>query len=88
MRPMRAYLVYEPAAENSTGKMASMFDIPEEMEVLVRNEKDEVVERGVLNTRTGEIRMDSWYDLQGRKLNRKPETQGNYYHNGSRVIVK
>ena len=88
MRPMRAYLVYEPAAENSSGKVASMFDIPEEMEVLVRNEKDEVVERGVLNTRTGEIRMDSWYDLQGRKLNRKPETQGNYYHNGSRVIVK
>ena len=88
MRPMRAYLVYEPAAENSTGKMASMFDIPEEMEVLVRNEKDEVVERGVLDTRTGEIRMDSWYDLQGRKLNRKPQTQGTYYHNGSRVIVK
>lgn len=88
MRPMRAYLVYEPAAENSSGKVASMFDIPEEMEVLVRNEKDEVVERGVLNTRTGEIRMDSWYDLQGRKLNRKPQTQGTYYHNGSRVIVK
>ena len=88
MRPMRAYLVYEPAAENSSGKVASVFDIPEEMEVLVRNEKDEVVERGVLNTRTGEIRMDSWYDLQGRKLNRKPQTQGSYYHNGSRVIVK
>ena len=88
MRPMRAYLVYEPAAENSSGKVASMFDIPEEMGVLVRNEKGDVVERGVLNTRTGDIRMDSWYDLQGRKLNRKPESQGTYYHNGSRVIVK
>ena len=91
VNPLRAYLVYNGDLEGSQTKTAlSGFEreLPDEINVVVRDEQGDVVERGVLNTRTGEIRMDGWYDLQGRKLNRKPETQGTYYHNGSRVIVK
>jgi hypothetical protein len=90
--PMKAYLVYSGELNRSASKSAlgSGFgaELPDEINVVVQDEQGNVVERGVLDTRTGEFRMDSWYDLQGRKLNRKPQTQGTYYHNGSRVIVK
>ena len=91
VNPLRAYLVYNGDLEGGQTKTAlSGFEreLPDEINVVVRDEQGNVVERGVLDTRTGEFRMDSWYDLQGRKLNRKPQTQGTYYHNGSRVIVK
>ncbi len=90
MRPMRAYLVYEGNSGMTKSALGSGFEteLPDEINVVVQDEQGNVVERGVLDTRTGEFRMDSWYDLQGRKLNRKPQTQGTYYHNGSRVIVK
>ena len=92
MRPMRAYLVYEPATDNSTevnsaGKSASL-TLSDEMEVFVQEKQAGTAERTVLNARRGVVRMDRWYDLQGRKLNGKPETRGTYYHNGKRVIVK
>ena len=90
--PMKGYLVYTGELSGSASKSAVgaglAGELPDEINVVVQDEQGNIVERGVLNTRTGEIRMDSWYDLQGRKLNRKPETQGTYYHNGSRVIVK
>lgn len=90
--PMKGYLVYTGELNGSASKSAVgaglAGELPDEINVVVRDEQGNVVERGVLDTRTGEFRMDSWYDLQGRKLNRKPQTQGTYYHNGSRVIVK
>ena len=90
LRPMRAYLVYNGNSGASKSAVGASLagELPDEINVMVQDEQGNVVERGVMNTRTGEFRMDRWYDLQGRKLNRKPQTQGTYYHNGSRVIVK
>ncbi len=93
VNPMRAYLVYKGELKGSSATKSAVGSgfgtvLPDEINVVVRDEQGNVVERGVLDTRTGEFRMDGWYDLQGRKLNRKPQTQGTYYHNGSRVIVK
>ncbi len=86
--PMRAYLVY--IEDNSSPKSAAgaAFDLPETMEVVIVNSEGKSIGGGTLNTVTGEIRMDRWYDLQGRKLNGKPTTKGTYYHNGKRVIIK
>ncbi len=90
--PMKAYLVYNGELKESASKSAvgSSFEkeLPAEINVVVQDEQGNVVERGVMNTRTGEFRMDCWYDLQGRKLNGKPQVQGTYYHNGKRVVVK
>ena len=90
--PMKGYLVYTGELNGSASKSAVgaglAGELPDEINVVVQDEQGNIVERGVMNTRTGEFRMDRWYDLQGRKLNRKPQTQGTYYHNGSRVIVK
>lgn len=86
---MRAYLVYKQ--NNSLTKSAigsTPFDLPETMEVVIENNEGKSIGGGTLNTVTGEIRMDRWFDLQGRKLNGKPTTKGTYYHNGKRVIIK
>jgi hypothetical protein len=92
IRPLRAYLVYENS--QSSSKTASLnygsalTELPDEVDVVVLDEQGNVTERGVLNTVTGQIRMDRWYDLQGRKLKGEPKTQGTYFHNGKMVIVK
>ncbi len=87
--PMRAYLVYNEG--NSSPKSAigkASFELPETMDVVIVNSEGKSIGGGTLNTVTGEIRMDRWFDLQGRKLNGKPTTKGTYYHNGKRVIIK
>ena len=92
IRPLRAYLVYEGG--QSSSKTASLnynsafTELPDEVDVVVLDEQNNVTECGVMNTVTGQIRMDRWYDLQGRRLNSEPTVQGTYYHNGKRVIVK
>ena len=90
--PMKGYLVYTGELNGSASKSAVgaglAGELPDEINVVVQDEQGNIVERGVLNTRTGEFRMDRWYDLQGRKLNGQPQVQGTYYHNGKRVIVK
>jgi hypothetical protein len=89
---MKGYLVYTGELNGSASKSADgaglAGELPDEINVVVQDERGNIVERGVMNTRTGEFRMDRWYDLQGRRLKGEPKTQGTYYHNGSRVIVK
>lgn len=88
---LRAYLVehHDVALAKSVGEtFGSSWGIANEIDVVVVDENDNVIETGRLNTVTGEIRIDRWFDLNGRKLNTKPTTRGTYYHNGKRVIVK
>ena len=59
-----------------------------EIDVEIENEEGVTFATGKLNTATGELRIDGWFDLKGRRLNAKPTVQGTYYHNGKRIIVK
>ena len=45
---------------------------------------------GVRSVDNGQLTMDNdvWYDLNGRKLNRKPTTKGVYIKNGKKVVIK
>ena len=93
--PMRAYLVYHKAAATATALSKSVNDrlggnmtLPDELDIVVEDEKGIVVETGRLNTITGEVRMDDWFDLKGRRLNSKPSVKGTYYKNGKKVIIK
>ena len=93
VNPMRAYLVYRGELNGSSATKSAVGSgfgtvLPDEINVVVQDEQGNIVERGVLDTKTGEFHMDSWYDLQGRKLNGQPKVQGTYYRNGKRVIVK
>ena len=93
---MRAYLVFndgpKPQGGGSMTKSALgsgiPSDLPETLEVVIVNDEGKSIGGGTINTVTGQIRMNYWYDLQGRKLNNKPTTKGTYYHKGKLVIIK
>ena len=93
LRPMRAYLVYNGSSltrsiNASARRSMNVADLPELIDVNIQDGKGKVVGTGTLDTRTGEFKVDRWFDLQGRRLNGKPTTKGTYYNNGKKVIVK
>ncbi|MCQ2096536.1 MAG: hypothetical protein MJY87_01155 [Fibrobacter sp.] len=94
IRPMRAYLkcVKTNNVAFKVGAVASIEeDLPETIDVQIDDEEKEgttSIHLGTLNTRTGEISIDHWVDLRGRKLDHKPTTKGTYYNNGVKVIIK
>ena len=95
MPPMRGYLVYEaaPQAIRSTldgakYEPAVVANLPDEIGVEIVSEEDKTLAVGKINTVTGELRIDRWFDVTGKLLKGKPTTKGAYYHNGKKVIVK
>ena len=88
--PMRAYLVR--VGSSSGAKNASGFgefgELPEVIDLKIMDEHGNVTETATLNTRTGEIMRDRWFDLQGRQLKGKPSIKGKYLHNGKVEVVK
>ena len=71
----------------------SVSSIPEALNVEIVDKDGSTTVIGKINTRTGEIRLNSrsvdrWFDLQGRVLNGKPSVKGRYLHNGKIEIVK
>jgi len=91
INPLRAYLVYHKSAalpKSAGGNLGSNILLPDELDIEIENENGIVVQTGTLNTVTGEVRMDRWFDLKGRRLNSKPTVKGTYYKNGKKVIIK
>lgn len=91
--PMRAYLAYDESkvltkSSRLVERFADLSTLPEEFEIEIVGKNGRVIGGGALNSKTGELKMDRWYDLSGRKLNGKPTTQGTYYYNGKRIIVR
>ena len=91
INPMRAYLVYHKSAamqKSARGNFGSGIALPDELDIEIENEKGVVVQTGTLNTVTGDVRMDRWFDLKGRRLNSRPTAKGTYFNNGKRVVIK
>ena len=91
IQPMRAYLVYNggKGGAKSVGGYGASFDVlPETIELKIMDAQGKVTETATLDTRTGEIKRDRWFDLQGRQLKGKPSIKGKYLHNGRVEVVK
>ena len=91
IHPLRGYLInnnraLKKAQNGSLGGFGS--GISREIHVEIVDENDNVVDSGTFDTVTGEIRLNGWFDVKGRRLKAKPTARGNYYHNGKHVIVK
>ena len=43
---------------------------------------------GVRSIDNGQLTIDNWYDLNGRKLDKMPTKKGVYIMNGKKVVVK
>ena len=94
IRPFRAYLMYNKssalAKKGANATLASLEagDLPSSIEVVFHDD-EETTAIYMLDTRTGEFSAATgWYDMKGRKLDKKPTISGNYFYNGKRVTIK
>ena len=96
IRPFRAYLKCTlPKASQVRGMaksaddVASLDDLPKNIEVHIVEENGDRTYLGTLNTYTGEITVeDRWFDMKGRRLQQKPTAKGTYFNNKKKVVIK
>lgn len=83
--PMRAYLskanpgvaLSRPLAK---GEVSSIENLPESIDVNFIDEEEKTTAIGRMNTVTGAIKIDRWFDLKGRSTNHKPTTKGAFFN--------
>ena len=82
---MRAYLskanpgvaLSRPLAK---GEVSSIENLPESIDVNFIDEEEKTTAIGRMNTVTGAIKIDRWFDLKGRSTNHKPTTKGAFFN--------
>ena len=91
MKPMRCYLSYigtsAPAPARGVTRAAGD-GLPQSITVRLVSRGGETTAIGTLDTQTGELSFDGWYDMNGRKLDGKPTKKGLYINNGHKVVIK
>ena len=93
IKPMRCYLSYvgmeAPApARALTRSAAATDDLPQSITVRLVSRSGETTAIGILDTKTGDITLDSWYTMDGCKLEGKPTKKGLYINNGRKIVIK
>ena len=91
IKPMRCYLENESfAGARARGTNRAAKQLPETIKVRLIGADGTVTGIGTISTKTGEVSFDSetWYTLDGKRLNAKPSTKGVYINNGNKVIIK
>ena len=89
--PMRAYIrkvdenvrLVTPQSQGNAHPMArsvSSIDLPESIDVEFVDDADKPMAIGRMNTVTGAIKIDRWFDLKGRSTNHKPTTKGAFFN--------
>ena len=96
LKPMRCYLVYNGSTEGGTFQnapsrtrgAASTEELPQTITVVLLSSSGETTGIGTLDTKTGDITLDGWYTMDGRKLVGKPTKKGLYINNGRKIVIK
>lgn len=92
IKPMRAYLYYNKQALARRGALAKATDdedLPSTIEVVFKDKNGVIASIHRMDPVTGAITpVEGWYDMKGRKLNKKPTLPGTYFNNGEKVIIK
>ena len=96
LKPMRCYLVYNGSTEGGTFQnapsrtrgAASTEELPQTITVVLLSSSGETTGIGTLDTKTGDITLDGWYTMDGRKLEGKPTKKGLYINNGRKIVIK
>lgn len=86
--PMRAYVrkvsssvELEPLGRPlAKGEVSSIENLPEVIDAEFVDENEKTTAIGRLNTVTGAIKIDRWFDLKGRSTNHKPTTKGAFFN--------
>ena len=82
----RCYLWAPEPSSSTRGTKRGGSALPESMRVILVGADGTQTDIGTLDTRTGEVSLDEWYSLDGRRLNGKPTRKGLYINSGK--IVK
>ena len=86
--PYRSYLMYNPVlSAPSRGGSRPQQPLPGSMRVVLLGSDGVETAVGKINTATGEISIDSWYDMSGRKLQGAPAKGGMYIHGGKTIMI-
>ena len=90
MRPMSCYLLWDdtPNSSRALNRAAADEELPQSFTVRLVGANGEVTRIGTLDTATGELSFDGWYDMSGRRLDGKPTKKGLYINNGKKVVIK
>ncbi|MBE6262269.1 MAG: hypothetical protein E7107_15945 [Prevotella sp.] len=96
LKPMRCYLVYNGSTEGGTFQnapirtrgAASTEELPQTITVVLLSSSGETTAIGTLDTKTGDITLNGWYTMDGRKLEGKPTKKGLYINNGRKIVIK
>lgn len=93
IRPMRAYLTYTGtgnpwASTNAPAHRAATKEMPNRISVILVSANGETTEIKEVIGVSGviEVNDNSWYTLDGRKLDKQPTTKGLYIYKGKKVI--
>lgn len=87
--PFRAYLMFNlPNHSPMRGGYRETESLPGSMRVVLQSSDGMVSAIGSVDIATGNVTIDTWYDMSGRLLQGKPDEGGMYIHNGKKVIIK
>lgn len=78
VKPFYAFLKY--TGVNTT--------VPERIKVTLKTSEGTETAVGTVNTKTGEITIDEWYGMDGRKLDAVPSATGLYLNNSRKVMIE
>ena len=86
--PYRSYLMYSPAksAPSRSGARASE-PLPGSMKVKLLGSNGVETAVGKINTETGNVSIDAWYDMSGRLIQGAPMNGGMYIHGGKTIMI-
>lgn len=86
--PYRSYLMYSPAksAPSRSGARASE-PLPGSMKVKLLGSNGVETAVGKINTETGNVSIDVWYDMGGRLIQGAPVNSGMYIHGGKTIMI-
>lgn len=89
LAPFRARLIYSGTDTNLSARTRGTADeLPQYIIVRIVSAGNTPTVIGTMDTRTGEISTDGWFDLNGRRLSGKPAQKGLYINNGKTVVIK
>lgn len=90
IRPMGCYLLWNdtPNTARSMTRGEAAEELPQRITVRLVSRNGVTTDIGTIDTRTSEFTFDSWYSLDGVKLNGKPSKKGLYIHNGRKEVIR
>lgn len=89
----RAYLTYTGnddtfRAPSRDGGQAG-YDLPDRIIVRLVNRSETVTAVGTIDTKTGAVTIEKWFDLSGRAIEGEPQRPGIYLNNrGKKTVIK